>query len=269
MLAAAGALAGAFFLSAPPESGGGAAFAGLLAALLLFAGLVAAMLVYVREKLLLPVRRFAADIQDIRNGKPVEDRAFHDDEIGFLMRQVYDMKKHMDRNYQDLEEISFTDSLTGLYNRHYFFQAARHQIQIAARNRQPASVLIGDIDHFKSVNDKYGHLVGDAALKHAAEIIRGSIRESDICARFGGEEFIVLFINSNIENSILTGEKIRANFEESPCESGGITLRLTISSGVSPVDCEDENGINDAIKRADKALYEAKNGGRNRVCSAD
>ena len=125
------------------------------------------------------------------------------------------------------------------------------------------TMLICDVDHFKAVNDMRGHLVGDEALKHVANLIRESIRESDVCARFGGEEFIVLLNNADVDVGVGIGEKIRSNIEKTPCEHKGVDLHLTISIGAAELGKDGD--INDAIDRADKALYDAKNSGRNRV----
>lgn len=239
-----------------------AAFAVLLA---VFLALAALMQVYARKKVLAPMHHLLANIRDIRRGVPPKRRIFYSDEFGELMRQFYSMKEQMDRSYHDLEMVSFTDELTGLYNRHYFFQVAKQQAQVAVRSGHPVCVIICDVDHFKSINDTHGHLTGDEALKHVAGLVRGSVRESDLCARFGGEEFVVLLNNSNIDNSAEIGEKIRAALEGTPCHSGDITLNMTISIGVSIVEGSGEGNINDAIDQADKALYEAKNAGRNRV----
>ena len=240
-----------------------AASAALLAVFLVF---TAMMLEYARKKVLAPVRHLMENIRAIRSGRPPQRRIFYsDDEFGELMRQFYSMKEQMDRSYQDLEMVSFTDSLTGLYNRHYFFQMTKQQAQVAARLGHPMCVIICDIDHFKAVNDTHGHLVGDEALKHVSALVRGSVRESDVCARFGGEEFVVLLNNSNIDNSADIGEKIRAAVENAPCRLEPATLNMTVSVGVSSVQGAGESDINEAIDRADKALYEAKNAGRNRV----
>ncbi|MBE8159057.1 MAG: GGDEF domain-containing protein [Betaproteobacteria bacterium] len=268
LLAAVGALAAYLFFAVPGmDAAASAAFAVLAALLLLLAALVVILLVYANKKLLAPIEKLTDDIENIQNTLPAQKRIFHDDEIVFLTKQFYAMKERMDNSYRNLEEISFTDSLTGLYNRHYFFQVARPQVQIAIRNRHPICVIIGDVDHFKSVNDTHGHLIGDEALKHAANLVRGSVRESDICARFGGEEFIVLLNNSNLDNSMSIGEKIRAAMEKSPCKTDATTLRLTISIGVAEVNAK-TGDINESINRADHALYDAKNGGRNMVCAA-
>lgn len=264
LLAASGGLAVYLFLYSP----GAAVFAALVAALLLSAVLVLILLFGAQKKLLLPVRTLAGDMESIAKGRPAEKRVFYDDEIGFLTEQFYAMKTRMEQDYRDLEKISFTDALTGLYNRHYFFQTARQQAQIAARNGHPSCILIGDLDHFKSINDTHGHVHGDGALKHAAKVVRGGVRESDICARFGGEEFIIWLNNANLEIGAALGDKIRAAMEQAPYRADSLALPLTISIGVAEV-APKEGGVSDAINAADNALYEAKNAGRNVVRTAE
>lgn len=244
-------------------------FAALIVLLVCLIGLAWLVFVFARGRVVVPMGYMLDNVHELRHGTPMARKEFHADEFGMLMRQVYQMQDQMDqkdRNYQDLQEISFTDSLTGLYNRSYFFQAAKQQVQIAARNQQPVCVIICDIDHFKPINDNYGHLTGDEALKHAAAVVRGSVREADIVARFGGEEFVVFLNNSNLDNSAKIGEKIRAALEIAPCKHGDTVINMTISIGVALVSAADEEAVNDAIDRADKALYKAKNQGRNQVC---
>ena len=231
--------------------------------LTVFAAIVILMLFFVRRKVLAPVHHLIENIRSIRRGGEVDRRVFYFDELGTLARQFYSMKEQMDRSYQDMRMVSFTDSLTGLHNRHYFYQVADVQVRVASRNNQKMTMLICDVDHFKAVNDMRGHLVGDEALKHVANLIRESIRESDVCARFGGEEFIVLLNNADVDVGVGIGEKIRSNIEKTPCEHKGVDLHLTISIGAAELGKDGD--INDAIDRADKALYDAKNSGRNRV----
>ncbi|MGU9951276.1 MAG: diguanylate cyclase [Gammaproteobacteria bacterium WSBS_2016_MAG_OTU1] len=236
--------------------------------LVLFFMVIFLALLVVQRKVLQPIHHLITNIRSIQKGEGMERRVFYHDEIGLLTRQFYSMKEQMDRNYQDMEVVSFTDSLTGLYNRHYFYQMAEKQIKISQRNKQHLSVLICDVDHFKSINDKHGHLIGDIALKHVADIVKSSIRDSDICARFGGEEFMVLANNTTLTAALTMAEKIRHNLESAHCVHEGITLKITISIGVAGVPQATGTKINEAIDHADKALYDAKNKGRNQVCSA-
>ena len=178
------------------------------------------------------------------------------------------MKENMEKSYQDLKELSFRDNLTGVFNRNYFFQAAEIEHRRQKREDNHLCLMMLDIDHFKSVNDTYGHLIGDDVLKKISQNISGAIRETDVLARFGGEEFIVLLINSNISDGKHIAEKIRAKVAEEIFQikdaDHSTKFNVTVSIGVSLVRKNDES-INIAISLADRALYEAKDEGRNQV----
>lgn len=168
--------------------------------------------------------------------------------------------------YEELQRLATTDPLTGLYNRRYFAQVARHLFESAKRYSKPLSVMLLDIDRFKSINDTYGHDTGDLALKVLADILKNSIRESDIACRFGGEEFIILLPETTAEDAEKLADRIRSKVENSSVPlSDGKELRYTVSIGVAQVDLSVDENIEPAIKRADEALYRAKEEGRNRV----
>ena len=232
----------------------------------IFAVILVIVLWFVRKKILRPIYHFMIDINKIKKNIPVKKRIFYHDEFGVLIKNFYSFKEQIDHNYKELETLSFTDPLTGLYNRHYFYQTVQQQLQIAARNKQKTSILIGDIDHFKPINDTHGHLIGDEALKHIASLIQKNVRESDTCARFGGEEFIILLNNSDVKNSVKIAQKICDSIRENPYHNNSLTLNITISIGVSEMKGVSSNNINESIHRADQALYIAKKEGRNRVC---
>ncbi len=164
-----------------------------------------------------------------------------------------------------LKEQSIVDQLTGMYNRRFLDESSENIIAGINRRGTNLGVLMLDIDHFKEVNDKYGHDNGDVVLKNVSKEIKKSIRSSDIAVRFGGEEFIALLIDIKEGEGIVIAEKIRKAVESSPLEiAGGVVLRKTISIGV----CEypiDSDKFWQAVKFADVALYEAKENGRNRV----
>ena len=149
--------------------------------------------------------------------------------------------------------LASIDSLTGLYNRHYF----NSQISIitnSTRKSEPTSLIIIDIDFFKKINDTHGHLAGDKILKQVANITKAAIRTNDILARFGGEEFILLLPNANLEQAYLIAERIRKNIEKE--------TNITVSLGITTL--KEIDSIENLIDRADKALYLAKQQGRNR-----
>jgi diguanylate cyclase (GGDEF)-like protein len=163
------------------------------------------------------------------------------------------------------KEANF-DYLTGLLNRRAFAILAANTVAECQRYEHPLSLLTLDIDHFKSVNDSYGHDAGDTALQYVSNIIKNTVRESDTVARFGGEEFVVLLPKTKAVDAQLLAEKIRQNIENSPLTLKNEMIKMTISCGVSRFDPL-EASIDAMLKRADRALYQAKKRGRNQVCS--
>jgi diguanylate cyclase (GGDEF)-like protein len=167
----------------------------------------------------------------------------------------------------DLE--ASTDSLTGLYNRAYLSHRFEAEVRRAKNYMAPLSVLLLDIDHFKKVNDTYGHPAGDVILKKLAEIIRKVTRASDFVVRYGGEEFVVVMTASNQDQAFLYIDRLRevVAATEFPVPGHSAPLKMTISAGVSSFP-DDGQSTTDLLKAADEALYAAKAGGRNRVVRA-
>ncbi|MCX6078258.1 MAG: PAS domain S-box protein, partial [Chloroflexi bacterium] len=164
----------------------------------------------------------------------------------------------------ELENLTLTDFLTNLFNRRYFMLRGTEAVKRVMRNKEPLSLLMLDIDWFKKVNDDYGHEVGDWALQHVAGVLKSSLREIDILARIGGEEFAVLLPNMGQDEAAVLAERVRKLIQDTPFETGGEAIPITISLGAAVF----ENGmadIDDLLRNADAALYEAKHSGRNRV----
>ena len=159
-----------------------------------------------------------------------------------------------------LKSMAVRDQLTGLYNRHYLVDMMTRMVSEAKRHQQPLCVVMVDIDHFKEVNDSFGHLEGDKVLQKIAKILQNGARKEDIVARFGGEEMVLVLNNCPLEEAAIKAEKLRKEIELS--EPEGITIRA--SFGVAQM-----SALNDTceklVKSADDALYEAKAKGRNRV----
>lgn len=163
-----------------------------------------------------------------------------------------------------LEMLATTDSLTMLYNRRKFDEMLRYEIDRDRRYKDGLSLIMCDIDHFKNINDQYGHHIGDKVLIEFVEKVSSSIRKTDLLARWGGEEFAVLIPGANAEVALSVAEKIRSVIEVGDYS---VDSRVTASFGVSVLlDMEDEESI---VKRADKALYKAKEQGRNCVVFAE
>ncbi|MBQ3695994.1 MAG: diguanylate cyclase [Alphaproteobacteria bacterium] len=163
---------------------------------------------------------------------------------------------------QELFVQASTDTLTGLYNRRQFFALSEQAFALAAREKTSYCALMLDIDHFKNINDTYGHDAGDIVLKHLADILKKTLRKSDIVARWGGEEFIVFLQNTPPKNGIEPAEKLRKAVEETAVKVGDKIIRFTISLGVSLSQTPDVALIQ---KEADLALYHSKENGRNQT----
>jgi len=153
-----------------------------------------------------------------------------------------------------------TDPLTMLANRLHFKMVYQHTVNIARRTEKPLGVIFFDIDHFKNVNDQYGHLQGDMILKQIASIVRQRTRKSDIIARWGGEEFVLLLPDTSLDEAINVAEMLRRAIDTEEFETVG---NVTCSFGVAILE-ENEEG-EALLKRADERLYEAKENGRNKV----
>lgn len=162
-----------------------------------------------------------------------------------------------------LRESSLVDGLTGLYNRRFLQDHSNQIIASALRRKKQISLLMCDMDYFKQVNDKYGHDVGDSVLKETSHILKKCVRDSDIVIRFGGEEFLILLIDTEVGYGLSVAEKIRLSVEEFNFKTTDGILKKTISMGISDFP-NDTDGFWQAIKFADVALYKAKEMGRNR-----
>jgi two-component system cell cycle response regulator len=174
-----------------------------------------------------------------------------------------------------LKYIGLTDSLTGVYNRRYIDRRLLEEIARARRQAYRLSCMYIDIDHFKAVNDSVGHQGGDEVLREVAARIKAELRLSDALGRFGGEEFVVLLIDANLESATMVAQRIRASIADKPFElSSGERLPVSVSIGVATLDdFERDHAIEGVaqqlVAHADSALYQAKENGRNRVVTFD
>ena len=170
--------------------------------------------------------------------------------------------------YERVENLAATDSLTGLFNRRYFEGALRRELARADRGNSALALLLLDIDHFKSFNDTYGHAMGDLVLKKVATTLGRCLRQADVLARFGGEEFVVLLPQVSAAGALDSAERIRASLEDSGIHPGGPRKSVTVSVGMAMFP-EHADSADSLLEAADKALYRAKDTGRNRVAQAE
>jgi diguanylate cyclase len=165
-----------------------------------------------------------------------------------------------------IRELAIRDELTGLFNRRHMLELLHTERSRADRSAQPWCLCMIDVDHFKSINDRHGHGVGDEVLRSLALIIRDGLRDCDHVARWGGEEFLVLLPNTGLDEAVLVVERIRQSLLRTGMSRSVPDLRVTLSAGVSEAVCEES--LPQTIDRADQALYRAKSAGRNRTETA-
>jgi diguanylate cyclase (GGDEF)-like protein len=172
------------------------------------------------------------------------------------------------RQNNELSEISARDALTGLYNRWYVMEKIDSEMNRSVRHGSPVSLIMLDIDHFKKVNDSFGHSAGDRVLRSVGQVLRDSCRVYDVPGRYGGEEFCVILPETKVGNTTVVAERIRERLAASRFEVGPDFVVVTASMGIAGVDAvEGEGAVSPStlIDRADLALYSAKHLGRNRV----
>ncbi len=166
-----------------------------------------------------------------------------------------------------LKEQAHRDPLTNMYNRRYFADVSEKMVSVSKRAEEPLCAMIMDIDNFKKINDAYGHEVGDEVIKHIADKISSSIRASDLSARWGGEEFVVLLCNTTVDDAVTFANALRKDIENITYKANHTTITSTVSIGLEAFNHAVDKNINETLNRADKALYKAKESGKNRVCT--
>jgi diguanylate cyclase (GGDEF)-like protein len=174
-----------------------------------------------------------------------------------------------ERLFRRLYESSTRDALTGSYNRLHFDERLRAEVAFAARHSSDASLVLLDIDHFKRVNDTYGHQVGDLVLSEVAKLSMRSLRTEDVFARFGGEEFAVILRGISLAGAKKLGERLRISLEHSPILADKQAVPVTLSGGCASLSCTETRSPEELIRIADRRLYLAKAQGRNRVVAQD
>lgn len=221
----------------------------------------------IRRWIIAPLAELEAGAQELANGQldyriPVDSN----DEIGKVARTFNEMAAALKHDRDMLRDLTIHDSLTSLLNRKEFERLMDLEMTRALRHGHEIALLMIDIDHFKNVNDQYGHQAGDEVLKSVADRIRASLRPSDMMARYGGEEFIVMLPETDRKGADAFGERLCAYVRSTPVDiSPTIQPVITVSGGIAmfPADADTKPAL---IEAADKTLYAAKSAGRNRCC---
>jgi two-component system cell cycle response regulator len=177
------------------------------------------------------------------------------------------MQRELKNKLRFALEFSAHDALTGLFNRRYFERRLREESAHAKRHKRPFSLIMVDLDHFKLINDTYGHEDGDLVLRHVAEVLGSALREDDVACRYGGEEFVILLRATSGPAARVVANRLRAEVSTKSIGLGpkNEPRHVTLSGGVSAADERNSYNFENIVDRADKALYRAKRGGRNRV----
>lgn len=185
---------------------------------------------------------------------------------GLLTTIVYPLRNAM--RYQDALQAAFRDPLTGAGNRVALEKSLSREIELAKRHDQPLSILMMDLDHFKQVNDEFGHDMGDRVLKAVVGAVMECIRQTDMCFRYGGEEFLIMLSSADQAGALRTAERIRMTIKDLRFSNDKAELQVTSSIGCASLNGDDT--LETLVRRADEALYHAKGSGRNRViCDLD
>jgi two-component system, cell cycle response regulator len=203
------------------------------------------------------------------NGKKVTEQSLSDGDkilIGTRLYFKFAYQDAVDQNYQqNLFRAANIDGLTQLYNKKFFIDVLSKEFSFSRRNVQPLSLLMIDIDHFKAVNDTYGHMAGDLVLKCVGQYLLKHLRLENIAARYGGEEFSIILRNVDDNQALMIAERLRRAIEGEKIAFRGNILQVTISIGIATLDGKNFETIEDLIHKADEHLYEAKENGRNRI----
>ena len=186
--------------------------------------------------------------------------------VGEASCEWLDEVDNLRQKIDELSALVSTDALTGLYNFRHFETVLQAEMDRSKRSGIPTSLVLVDADHFKAVNDTYGHETGNLALQHLADILRGEVRTTDLVCRYGGEEFAMIFPETHLNLAVKVADRIREQVAKRPVVVDDSEIRLTVSMGASVYMKTSVLDHNDFVASVDKYLYEAKQSGRNCIC---
>jgi diguanylate cyclase (GGDEF)-like protein len=206
------------------------------------------------------------------NGERVAERVLEDDDrvaLGTTTLLKFELHDAMEIKLKaEMYQKATRDQLTGMFNRRYCFDRLREEFSFAQRHGQPLAVVMFDVDHFKQVNDTYGHAAGDAVLQRIGKVVMELVRNEDVVCRYGGEEFVCILRGLTLDQGELFADRVRRSIESQTVISAEHQLQVTVSLGVASLDGVNFTSPEELVNEADAYLYVAKEGGRNQVASA-
>jgi diguanylate cyclase (GGDEF)-like protein len=222
------------------------------------------VVIYFRKNLVQRLMKLNKAILGRLAGEEIEIDSSGNDEITDMAKVFLYYDNEVSNREEKLRKIAMIDELTGVSNRRHFMEQGEKELQRSMRYKHNTCLLMMDIDHFKSVNDTYGHHIGDIVLQNIANICSNALRDNDLFGRLGGEEFAAVLVETDPDEAHLAAERIRELVEKARLEAEGELISCTISIGIVCA-CERYDSLESLMVSADKALYNAKNNGRNRV----
>ena len=189
--------------------------------------------------------------------------------VGETSCEWLDEVESLHKQIDELSDLVSTDALTGLFNFRHFKTILQAEMDRSKRSGIPTSLVLADLDHFKAVNDTYGHETGNQVLKHLADILKNEVRTTDIVFRYGGEEFAMIFPETHLNLAVKVADRIREQIANSPVPTDDGEINLTASMGASVYMKTSVLDLVDFVDSVDKYLYEAKQSGRNCICHVD
>ncbi len=234
----------------------------LIATLMISIGMV----LYVRKKLTKRLLRLNGEILEKVAGFDIGITVEGNDELSDMAKSFLFYENEVKLREEELNKIASQDFLTEISNRRHFIELAEKEIARGRRYSFPVILLMLDIDYFKKVNDTYGHYSGDVVLKEFTNLCKSIIRENDIFGRLGGEEFAIILPETDLDGGIKLAERLRTAVEESSWTIDDEVIKITVSIGAAECSCSSDTALEVVLKKADSALYRAKDEGRNRTC---
>lgn len=216
------------------------------------------------------VQRCNVELIDITARREAERKLEERSQVLEQMNRSFAIaNRELSKARASMEQMAMHDQLTGLASRHKFLQVFAVEVERHKRSGRPLSLLVIDIDHFKTVNDRFGHLVGDSCLRRMAQVMQANVRVADLAGRFGGEEFVILLPDSDIKGAQAAAENLRREIKATRFDVGGGEITVTVSIGIATLTVSEPGDFDGLMRRADRAVYRAKQAGRDAVVMAD